>query len=390
LHTLLEFFRAGRSTEGFEGGIEHALARVLVDPRFVFRFEREPATVPAGTPYRLTDLELASRLSFFVWSSIPDDELLDLAIRGSLHEPDVLERQTRRMLADPRSQALVTNFGGQWLYLRELKNAKPDAREFTDNLRQSFRRETELLLETIVREDRNIIDLLNADFTYVDETLARHYGIPGVKGSRFRRVPVADADRRGLLGQGSFLLVTSVSNRTSPVMRGKWVLENLMGVPAPLPPPNVPALEETDVAKRPDSSIRERMEAHRKNPACAACHKIMDPIGFALENFDSIGRYRTTDGAQIIDASSQLVDGTPLTGPASLRQALLNRSDVFVRTMTEKLMLFALGRSLEYYDMPVVRGIAREAGRNDNRFSSLILGIVKSEPFQMRMKGTSG
>jgi hypothetical protein len=386
LRTLLEFFRAGRSTGSFESGIEQAVARVLVDPRFVFRFEREPATVPAGTPYRLTDLELASRLSFFVWSSIPDDELLDLASRGTLHEPDVLERQTRRMLADSRSQALVTNFGGQWLYLRELKNAKPDAREFTDNLRQSFRRETELLLEAIVREDRNVVDLLNADFTYVDETLARHYGISGVKGSRFRRVPVADADRRGLLGQGSFLLVTSVSNRTSPVMRGKWVLENLIGVPAPLPPPNVPALEETDVAKRPDSSIRERMEAHRKNPACAACHKIMDPIGFALENFDSVGRYRTSDGAQTIDASSQLVDGTPLNGPASLREALLSRSDVFVRTMTEKLMLFALGRSLEYYDMPVVRGIAREAGRNDNKFSSLILGIVKSEPFQMRAK----
>jgi mono/diheme cytochrome c family protein len=395
IRTLVEFFQEGRKNGGFDAGIEQGLARVLVDPRFVFRLEREPLDSARGRPlqagavYRITDLELASRLSFFLWSSIPDDELLDIAAKGTLHEPAVLERQTRRMLADPKASALVTNFGGQWLYLRELKNARPEGAGFTENLRQSMRRETEMLLESIVREDRSIIDLLNADYTFVDETLAKHYGIPNVRGSRFRRIAITDDARRGLLGQGSFLLVTSVANRTSPVARGKWVLENLMGVPPPLPPPNVPAIDESPEAAK-ASSLRQKMEIHRGNPACAACHRIMDPIGFTLENFDLVGRWRTRDGNAPIDATSQLFDGTPLDGPVSLRKALLARSDVFVRTATEKLMTYGTGRALKYYDMPVVRQVVRDAATNDYRFSSLVLGIVKSDPFQMKMKARSG
>ena len=385
LDTLLSFYQTGRKNGSFDLGIEQALARVLVDPRFVFRFEREPAGVAAGSAYRVSDLDLASRLSFFLWSSSPDQELLDLAVQNKLHDPAVLEKQTRRMLADPRSEALVTDFGDQWLYLRELRSARPEARGFNDNLRQAFRRETELLLESILREDRSVVDLLNADYTYVNEALARHYGIPGIKGSQFKRVTLQDENRRGLLGQSSFLLVTSVANRTSPVSRGKWVLENLLGTPAPLPPPNVPPLKENEGAQQP-TSVRQRMEEHRNNPVCAACHKIMDPIGFSLENFDLIGTWRTTEGGVGIDASGQLVDGTKLDGPASLRQALLSRSDVFVQTMTEKLLTYGTGRALKYYDMPVVRSITRDAAKNDNRFSSLILGIVKSDPFQMRVK----
>ncbi|HEY1305988.1 MAG TPA: DUF1592 domain-containing protein [Vicinamibacterales bacterium] len=385
---LLTFYQTGRANGGFDGGIEQALARILVDPRFTFRIEKEPASVPAGRPYRLSDLELASRLSFFLWSSIPDEELLDVAIKGRLHEPAVLDAQTRRMLADPKADALVTNFGGQWLFLRELKNAKPEAR-FSENLRQSFRRETELLFNSIVREDRNVLDLLNADYTFVDETLAEHYGMPGVRGSRFRRVAVTDDARRGLLGQGSFLLVTSVANRTSPVARGKWVLENLLGVPAPLPPPNVPSIDEgSDVTAI--KSLRQRMEKHRQQPTCAACHKIMDPIGFSLENFDLIGRWRTSEGGTPIDATSQLVDGTPLDGPASLRRALLARPEVIVRTMTGKLMTYATGRALQYYDMPAVRAIVNDASKNNYKFSSIVLGIVRSDPFQKRMKTLVG
>jgi hypothetical protein len=388
VQTLLTFYQTGHANGGFDAGIEQALARVLVDPRFTFRLEKEPAAVPPGRPYRLSELELASRLSFFLWSSIPDDELLDVAIKGRLHEPAVLEAQTRRMLADPKSDALVTNFGGQWLFLRELKNAKPETR-FPENLRQAFRRETELLFNSIIREDRNVLDLLNADYTFVDETLAEHYGIPNVRGSRFRRVAVTDDARRGLLGQGSFLLVTSVANRTSPVSRGKWVLENLIGVPAPLPPPNVPSIDEgSDITAI--KSLRQRMEKHRQQPTCAACHKIMDPIGFALENFDLIGRWRTTDGGTPIDATSQMVDGTPLDGPASLRRALLARPEVIVRTTTGKLMTYATGRALQYYDMPAVRAIVNDASTNNYRFSSLVLGIVKSDPFQKRMKPLEG
>jgi hypothetical protein len=385
LDTLVSFYQTGRKAGNFDAGIESALARVLVDPRFVFRFEREPATVSSGAPYRISDLELASRLSFFLWSSIPDDELLDLAIQGKLHEPAVLEKQTRRMLADEKSEALVTDFGDQWLYLRELKSARPEARAFNDNLRQAFRQETEMLLESILREDRSVTDLLNANYTFVNETLARHYGIPDIHGSRFRRVPVKDEARQGLLGQSSFLLVTSVANRTSPVARGKWVLENILGTPPPLPPPNVPPLKETEGAQQP-TSVRQRMEEHRANPVCAACHKIMDPIGFSLENFDLIGNWRASEGGVPIDTSSQLVDGTKLDGPASLRRALLARSDVFVRTVTEKLLTYGTGRAMKYYDMPVVRSIASDAARNNNRFSSIIVGIVKSDPFQMRLK----
>jgi Protein of unknown function (DUF1592)/Protein of unknown function (DUF1588)/Protein of unknown function (DUF1587)/Protein of unknown function (DUF1585)/Protein of unknown function (DUF1595)/Planctomycete cytochrome C len=385
LDTLLSFYQTARNSGSFENGVEQALARVLMDPRFVFRFEREPANLKAGAAYHVTDLELASRLSFFLWSSIPDEELLQVAIQGKLHEPAVLEAQTRRMLADPKSSTLSTNFGGQWLFLRDLKAAKPESREFNDNLRQAFRRETEMLLETILREDRSVLDLLNADYTFVDETLAKHYGIPNVRGSRFRRIQITDENRRGLLGQGSFLLVTSVATRTSPVARGKWILENMLGTAPPLPPPNVPALPEDEKAQQ-SYSLREKMEQHRKNPVCSSCHKIMDPIGFSLENFDLTGKWRSMDGGKPIDATSQLVDGTPLNGPVSLRQAILSRSDVFVRTMTEKLMTFGTGRGLKYYDMPAVRSIARDAARNNNRYSSIILGIVKSDPFQMKVK----
>ncbi len=385
LKTLLDFYASGRRDANFDAGIEQALARVLIDPRFVFRFESEPANTPAGGIYRISDLELASRLSFFLWSSIPDDELLDLAIQNKLHEPAVLDRQTRRMLADPRSETLATNFAEQWLYLREIKNQRPLSPAFNDNLRESFRRETELLFESIVREDRNVVDLLNADYTFVDERLASHYGIPGIHGTQFRRVAIQEDARRGLLGQSSFLLVTSVANRTSPVARGKWILENILGSPAPLPPPNVPPLKENEGAPLP-TSLRARMEEHRKNPTCAACHKIMDPIGFSLDNFDLIGTWRSSELGAQIDATGQLVDGTKLDGPASLRNALLNRSDVFVRTATEKLLTYATGRALRYYDMPVVRSIDREAATNDNRFSALVTGIVKSDPFQMRVK----
>jgi cytochrome c551/c552 len=388
LETLLGFYQNARNNGGdFDRGIEGALARVLIDPWFVFRFEKEPAGVKPGSVYAITDVELASRLSFFLWSSIPDEQLLTLAEQNKLHDPAVLEQQTRRMLADPKSQALVTNFAGQWLYLRELKNAKPESREFNDNLRQSFRRETEMLFESIIREDRNVADLLNADYTFVDERLAKHYGIPGVYGSRFRRVTLPDDTRRGLLGQGSILLVTSVANRTSPVARGKWVLENILGSSPPLPPPNVPALPD-DGSSAKVTSVREKMEAHRNNPVCAACHKIMDPIGFSLENFDLTGKWRTSEGGTPIDASGQLVDGTKVTGPASLREALLSRSDVFVSTLTEKLMTYAVGRGLKYYDMPAVRSITRKG----DRFSTIVLGIVASAPFRMKMAsaGTAG
>jgi uncharacterized protein DUF1592/uncharacterized protein DUF1588/uncharacterized protein DUF1587/uncharacterized protein DUF1585/uncharacterized protein DUF1595 len=388
LKTLMEFYESGRRDANFDAGIEQALARVLIDPRFVFRLESEPANIRAGGIYRISDLELASRLSFFLWSSGPDDELLDLAIQNKLHEPAALEHQTLRMLADPRSDTLATNFAEQWLYLRELKNQRPLSPEFNDNLRESFRRETELLFASIVREDRNVVDLLNADYTFVDERLAAHYGMPGIHGSQFRRVAIQQDARRGLLGQSSFLLVSSVANRTSPVARGKWILENILGTPPPLPPPNVPPLKENEAAPQP-TSLRARMEDHRKNPVCAACHKIMDPIGFSLDNFDLIGTWRSAELGAKIDATGQLVDGTQLDGPASLREALLSRSDVFVRTATEKLLTYATGRALKYYDMPAVRAIDRQAAKNDNRFSALVIGIVQSDPFQMRVKSES-
>jgi cytochrome c551/c552 len=387
--SLLRFYQEERNNSGsFDGGIEMALRRILADPEFVFRFEPPPPGIPPRTAYQISDTELASRLSFFLWSSVPDDELLKVAIQGKLHEPIVLERETRRLLADKRARALVSNFAGQWLYLRELKNANPDSNEFPDfddNLRQAFQRETEMLFESVLREDRSVLDLLDADYTFVNERLAKHYGIANVYGPDLRRVPVPSDARRGLLGHGSMLLVTSNANRTNPVMRGKWILENLLGSPPPLPPPNVPPLKEnaTGVA---GTSVRERMGEHRANPACAACHKIMDPVGLALENFDGVGRWRTTDSGTTIDASGQLVDGTPLDGPSSLRKALLDRPEAFVGAMTEKLLMYGVGRETKYYDMPVVRSVMREAARDRYRFSDLVLGIVRSAPFQMRAK----
>jgi mono/diheme cytochrome c family protein len=387
METLLGFYRIGRESGSFDSGIQRAVARVLVDPNFLFRFEREPANVPPGTLFRLSDLELASRLSFFLWSSVPDDELRDAAVRGQLKNPAVLERQVRRLLADPRADALVNNFAGQWLFLRELKNVRPDSPDFDENLRRSFQQETELLFRTIVREDRPIIDLLDADFTFVDERLAKHYGMEGIRGSRVRRVPLAANDpRRGLLGHGSVLTVTSAANRTSPVVRGKWVLDNLLGMPPPQPPPGVETNLEKDAAQVKVTSLRQRLEIHRANAVCASCHKVMDPIGLTLENFDHVGKWRTADGKTPIDATAQLVDGTKLDGPLSLRRALLERSDVFATVATEKLLTYASGRAVQYQDMPAVRAIIRDAARDKYRFSSLVLGIVKSTPFQMRTK----
>jgi Protein of unknown function (DUF1592)/Protein of unknown function (DUF1588)/Protein of unknown function (DUF1585)/Protein of unknown function (DUF1587)/Protein of unknown function (DUF1595)/Cytochrome C oxidase, cbb3-type, subunit III len=388
MERLLGFYQQGRNEGNFDQGIESALRFMLTDPKFVFRFEHDPPQVAAGAAYRVSDLELASRLSFFLWSSIPDDELLTVATENKLHEPAVLEAQVRRMLADPRSKAMVDNFAGQWLYLRNLQGADPNIAEFPnfdDNLREGFRRETNLFFESIIQGDRSVLDLLNANYTFVNERLARHYGIPDVYGSRFRRVNVTDDARRGLLGQGSFLLVTSYATRTSPVLRGKWILENILGTPVPPPPPNVPALKDNTPGGK-QLSVRERMEAHRKNPACAVCHKIMDPVGFALENFDAVGEWRNEEAGKPIDASGVLVDGTKVNGPVELRQAILKRPQTFAGTMTEKLMTYALGRGLEYYDMPAVRGIVREMAKNDYRFSTMVLGIVKSAPFQMRVK----
>ena len=376
---LMEFFESGRTLRGFETGVQYALARLLVDPQFIYRFERTPATVRAGAVYRISNLELASRLSFFLWSSLPDEELIRVAASGRLDDPAVLEQQTRRMLADDRSRALVNNLAGQWLLLRQLDDISPVTREFDGNLRYAFRRETELLFETIVGEDRSILDLIDADYTFVDERLARHYGIPNVRGSRFRRVTLDEGARRGLLGHGSLLTVTSAGNRTSPVKRGKWILENLLGAPVPQPPPGV----ETNLATTPGAaptSVRQRLEQHRASPTCASCHAVMDPVGFSLENFDLIGEYRAEDGGVPVNATGKLADGTPLDGPASLRKALLDRRGAVASTATEKLLTYALGRQVDYFDMPAVRTIVRDAARQDYRFSSLITGIVKSVP----------
>ena len=387
VETLMGFYQQGRGGADFETGIQLALSRILVAPGFLFRVEEEPKGVRPGTTYRISPLELASRLSFFLWSSIPDDELLELAGKGRLRDPAVLNQQVKRMLADPKAEALTANFAGQWLYLRELATLQTSAPNFDDNLRQSFRRETEMLFSTIVQEDHSIVDLLNADYTFVDERLARHYGMPNVHGSYFRRVPLdAASPRRGLLGQGSMLTVTSVATRTSPVSRGKWILENILGTPAPVPPPGVEVNLERTSAEVKVQSLRQRLEAHRSNPVCASCHKIMDPIGFALEPFDLVGTWRDRDGAGPVDSSGQLVDGTQLRGPVDLRQALLSRSDAFVTTATEKLLTYAIGRPVEYFDMPTVRSVVRRAAQNDYRFSSLVIGVVESAPFQMKMK----
>lgn len=384
--TLLTFYEAGRKKGSFDAGVENAVRLILSSPKFLFRVEPDPADVAPGTIYRVNDLELASRLSFFLWSSVPDDELLEVAARGRLHEPAVLERQVKRMLADRKADALVTNFAGQWLFLRNLQSVGFDSEEFPnfdENLRQSFRRETELFVQSVMREDRSVLDLLNADYTFVNERLAKHYGIPNVYGSRFRRVTLADENRRGLLGQGSILAITSYPNRTSPVLRGKWILTNILGTPPPAPPPNVPALKENGEGGK-AQSVRERMEEHRKNPACATCHRVMDPLGFSLENFDATGRWRTKEPGGLVDASGQLADGTPVDGPVALRRAVMKHPDQFVRTMTEKLLTYALGRGLEYYDLPVARAIVRDAAARNYRFSSLIMGVVRSTPFQMK------
>jgi hypothetical protein len=381
----MAFYESGRRTGGFESGIESALQRILASPQFLFRIERDPAP---GAVHRVSDLELASRLSFFLWSSIPDDRLLQAAADGSLKRPDTLEREVRRMLADPKSQALVENFAGQWLRLRNVPNVLPNSDlfpDFDDNLRQSMRRETELFFDSIMREDRNVVDLLTGDYSFINERLARHYGIPDIYGSQFRRVTIADPQRRGVLGQASILALTSHAERSSPVLRGKWILETILGIPVPPPPPNVPPLKERTEGEAP-RTLRDQMIEHRANPACASCHKLMDPIGFALENFDAVGAWRTRDGAAPIDASGELADGSHVNGVIQLRDALVNQSDLFVSTMTEKLLTYALGRGVDYHDMPAVRGIVREASHNNYRFSAIVMGIVRSTPFQMRME----
>jgi len=387
LQLLMRFYDEGRTNGSFESGIESAVRMILVSPSFLTRVERDPAGAAVGSNYRITDLELASRLSFFLWSSIPDDTLLDLAIAGKLSDRSVLEQQVKRMLADNRSDALVKNLTGQWLYMRNLAAVLPDEElfpNFDDNLRRAMQTETEMFFGSIVKEDRSVIDLLDANYTFLNERLARHYGIPGVAGSHFRRVSLEGTPRAGLLGQASILTVTSNAVRTSPVLRGKWILENLLGTPPPEPPPSVPALKEnTDGAK--PLSVRERLEEHRKSPACASCHRIMDPLGFALENFDAVGAFRSVgEGGSRIDASGQLVDGTAIEGAAGLRNALVNHHDDFVRTFAGKLLTYAIGRGLEGYDAPHVRKIAREAAQADYKFSSLVLGVVESVPFQMR------
>ena len=389
LDLLLPFYKEGRRKGTFETGIQLALRRLLASPTFVFRAENDPPNAKPGAAFKISDLELATRLSFFLWSGIPDDTLIDLGARNSLHQPGVLEEQVRRMLKDPRADALAKNFAGQWLHLRNLENKRPNTDEFPDfdnDLRAAFRREAEMFFTSIMREDRSVVDLLTADYTFVDERLARHYGIPEVYGSRFRRVtlgPELDA-RRGLLGKGAILMATSQANRTSPVLRGKWILENLIGTTPPPPPGNVPPLDaKPGVTPR---TIRERMAAHRQ-PACAGCHRLIDPLGFALESFDAVGAWRIQENGRPVDSSAQLADGTPVNGVAELRNTLTAQPDAFTQTLTEKMMVYALGRGLQYYDMPVIRGIVREAATKNRSFSSIVLGITRSTPFQMRNSG---
>jgi hypothetical protein len=390
LAALDAFFKRGRQEGGsFESGLDLALRRILSSPKFIFRTEHDPAGVGRGAAYQLSDLELASRLSFFLWSSIPDDELLEAAAKKTLRTPAVLERQVERMLADPKAQSLVDNFLGQWLQLRNLKSKQPNSHEFPDfddNLRHALQTEMEMFFSSIIREDRSLLDLMTADYTFLNERLAKHYGVPNVYGSHFRRVKLQDEVRQGLLGKGAILMVTSHPHRTSPVLRGKWVLENILGTPPPPPPDVVPPFEEDTEARKP-RSVRERLENHRRNPACAGCHRMIDPAGLALENFDAIGGWRTRDGGTRgtpVDASGQLVDGTTVDGVVALRRELMRQPEIFVGTATEKLLTYAVGRGLTASDMPAVRGIVRDARRNNYRFSSVILGIIRSVPFQMR------
>jgi cytochrome c551/c552 len=383
---LLAFYERGRKEGNFESGIHAALQAILASPHFVFRLEPRPAGIAPGQIYRVGDLELASRLSYFLWSTAPDDELINAARARKLQNPAELERQVRRMLADARSESMSTRFAVQWLHLGELDTMTPDALlypQYDHALAVGLRREVELFFDSIVKDDRSVLDLLSADYTFVNERLAVHYRMPGILGSRFRRVPVADDYRRGLLGKGAVLVMTSNADRTSPVIRGKWVMEVLLGTPPPPPPPNVPGLDATKTVKDGQMrSVRERMEAHRASPACASCHRLIDPIGLALENFDVTGVWRIKDAGVPIDPTSVMYDGTPLSGPTSLREAVLAHSEAFLGNLTENLLTYALGRRVEYYDMPTVRAIARTAARNNNRFSAFILGIVKSAPFQ--------
>ncbi|HEY1304771.1 MAG TPA: DUF1592 domain-containing protein [Vicinamibacterales bacterium] len=383
---LMDFYARGRKSGGqFDRGIESALQFILASPDFLFRVEPDPGNRTSPV-YRLGDLELASRLSFFLWSSLPDEPLIALAAQGQLRQPAVLEQQVRRMLSDPRSKALIDNFAEQWLHLRNLKNSNPDLGafpDFDDNLRQAMKDETERFFDSIMREDRSVMDLLNADYTFVNERLARHYGMSNVYGSRFRRVQVPNDARRGLLGQASILTVTSYPNRTSPVERGKWILTNLLGVPPQPPPPNVPPLPDNGADGK-VLSLRERMERHRANPVCAGCHRVMDPIGFAMENFDGIGRWRAKEDGTVIDASGTLFTGAKLDGVNALRQELTRRPEVFVGVLTERMLTYAVGRGLEYYDLPAVRKIVQDARSTDYRFSSIVLGVARSVPFQMK------
>jgi mono/diheme cytochrome c family protein len=383
MNPIMERYTDGRTKGSFDRGIEQGLRLILASPKFLFRTENAPA---GAAPQRVTDLELATRLSFFLWSSIPDDELLEAAARGRLSRPEILEQQVKRMLADARSRALVDNFASQWLLLRNLKNHVPnpgDFPNFDNELRTAFRTETELFFESIVREDRSVLDLLNADYTFANERLARHYGIPDVYGSHFRRVRVQQEERRGLLGQGSVLTVTSYPNRTSPVLRGKWILENVLGTPPPSPPADVPDLTENQPGEE-AQSLRARMEAHRRNPTCATCHRVMDPLGFALENFDGVGEWRVKEPGGRIDPVGQLADGAAVDGPIGLRKAVLQHPEMFVRTVTQKLMTYGLGRGVEYEDMPLVRRIARDAAQREYKWSAIVLGLVRSAPFQMK------
>jgi hypothetical protein len=392
---VMAVYRSGsqeKSAEaGFEAGIQAAIERILASPKFIFRSERDPAGLAPGSTYRLQGVDLASRLSFFLWSSVPDEPLLRLAAQDRLKDPKVLDTEARRMLADPRADAIVNNFAGQWLQLRNLANVQPNTDEFPDfddNLRQAFRRETELLFRSVLSEDRSVLDLLTADFTFVNERLAQHYGIPDVYGTRFRRVAIVDEARRGILGQGSILALTSHAERTSPVVRGKWILENLMGLSVPPPPPDVPPLKPVQEGEQ-KRTMREQMSEHRASPVCAACHKTLDPIGFALENFDAVGAWRTQEAGNPIDATGELGDGTKVDGVVALRQAILSRQEVFVQTVTEKLLTYALGRGLDYRDMPAVRAIVRESQKNNYSLDSLILGVIESAPFRMNTVGPS-
>lgn len=386
LKHLRSFFESGRKQRDFDYGITLALQAMLADPEFIFRFERTPAGAAPGTNHRIADLELASRLSFFLWSGPPDNELITLAAEGRLKNPQILEQQVRRMLADARAESLANSFASHWLHLQNLKDAHPDVYLYPNwdyNLTLSMRRETEMLFNSIVKEDRSLTDLLTADYTFVDGRLAKHYGIPNIVGNRFRRVRIPDPNRRGLLGHGSVLTLTSLANRTSPVIRGQWILDVILGAPAPNPPANVPPLKENEEGKK-LVSVRERLEQHRANPACAACHNIMDPIGYSLENFDPVGAWRVKDSGARIDPSGEFYDGSKVDGPEGLREFLKRNETLFVTNFSRHLLMFALGRVLQDHDMPAVRSIVREAGRNNNRFSSFVMGIVRSTPFQMR------